>query len=105
MLPSRCPRYDDTSLRTQYVQLFVNGESLGLLTHVEDPGKRFLEAHGLDAAGTLYKAELFSFMPIDEATAQDAGKLNVLVEPEANADPEKFVRMVNAINDRSQDIR
>lgn len=50
-----------TSLRTLFVSLTLNGESLGLFTHVENPDKRFLASHGLDSSGQLYKPKDFEF--------------------------------------------
>lgn len=50
-----------TSLRTLFVGLTLNGESLGLFTHVENPDKRFLASHGLDGSGHLYKPKFFEF--------------------------------------------
>lgn len=61
-----------TSLRTQFVHLYVkdlsegNGEGkafedYGLFTHVEQPNEKFLKSHWLDPNGQLYKAEMFEF--------------------------------------------
>lgn len=50
-----------TSLRTQFVHLFINGKDYGLYTQIEEPNKQFLISHGLDAEGWLYKAESFEF--------------------------------------------
>lgn len=61
-----------TSLRTQFVHLFVkdlsegNGtgkvfEDYGLFTHIEQPNEKFLKSHWLDPNGQLYKAVMFEF--------------------------------------------
>jgi uncharacterized membrane protein len=61
-----------TSLRTQFVHLYVKDlsegketgkafEDYGLFTHVEQPNEKFLKNHWLDPNGQLYKAVLFEF--------------------------------------------
>ncbi len=93
-----------TSLRTQFVHMFVNEEDYGLYTWVEEPDKRFLTSHGLDPDGQLYKAAAFHFDPIEAEVASDPDLLKLRVEPKANRDAAKFVRMVDAVNDWSLDI-
>ncbi len=61
-----------TSLRTQFVRLFVKDETTdppkttfvdyGLFTQVEQPNKKFLRSHLLDPNGHLYKATFFEFL-------------------------------------------
>ena len=50
-----------TSLRSQFVHLFINGEDFGLFTQVEQYDQSFLENHGLDPNGHLYKAAFFEW--------------------------------------------
>lgn len=95
---------DFTGLRTQFVHMFVNGEDYGLYTWIEEPDKRFLRSHGLDADGQLYKPVGFDFQPIDPTTASDPVAFALIVESKATDDHEKFLRMVAAVNDESQDI-
>ncbi len=93
-----------TSLRTQLVDMTVNGESFGMYTWIEEPDKRFLASHGLDPDGQLYKASAFHFESIAPEIAADPVLLKFFVEPKANRDPAKFMRMVDAVNDPSLDI-
>ncbi|HVV87281.1 MAG TPA: CotH kinase family protein [Kofleriaceae bacterium] len=90
---------DLTSLRTQFVHLTVNDEDYGLYTWIEEPDHRFLESHGLDPDGSLYKAVLFNFQAIDPAIASDPDDWRMIVEAKANPDDAKFLRMVAAVND------
>lgn len=95
---------DLTSLRTQFVQLDVNGVDYGLYTWIEEADRRFLEHHGLDPMGSLYKAVGFHFQRISPAIAADPEQMKLVVEAKANPDDGKFLRMVDALNDRTRDI-
>ncbi len=93
-----------TSLRTHFVHLRINGEDRGLFTWVEEPDKHFLEHHGLDPDGTLYKAETFTFWPLTADVENDPVKLNLLIEAKANPDPDKLLRMLHAVNAPNRNI-
>ena len=93
-----------TSLRTQFVELHVNGEPYGLYTWIEEPDKRFLASHGLDPDGALYKSFGYRFQRISAATAADPTAFAMIVEKKANPDDAKFLRMNDAVNDRTRDI-
>jgi spore coat protein H len=93
-----------TSFRTHFVQMFVNGEDYGLYTWIEEGDKRFLQSHGLDPLGQLYKAVEFYFQPIEPTVAADPVALALITEGKANADDAKLVRMLDAVNDETQDI-
>ena len=56
------------SLRTQFVHLYINREDMGLFEVIENPGKRFLAAHGL-APGELLKANNFAFYGITKTSS------------------------------------
>lgn len=82
------------SLRTQFVHLYVRdlteGESdefvdYGLYTQVEQPNKRFLESHGLDKNGHLYKINLFEFYRYED---------EIMLKSDANYDKEAFERRI-----------
>ena len=92
------------SLRTQFVQVLINGEDYGLFTHIEEPDGDFLAAHGLDPEGTVYKGQRWELWPIDDATAADDAAMDELVDSKNNPDPVKLARMSRAINDWSRDI-
>lgn len=95
---------DLTSLRTQFVHMFVNGEDFGLYTWIEEADKRFLASHGLDPDGQLYKAAAFHFQELDGVTSADPELMRAHIEPKANADPDKLLRMIAAVNDDTRDI-
>jgi len=106
-----------TSLRTQFVQLYVkdlsNGEAdaayvdYGLFTHVEQPNKKFLKAHLLDPNGYLYKAKFFEFFrypdqikSIDDKT-YDVVKFEEFLEINGREEHDKLIEMLDAVNDFS----
>lgn len=91
-----------SSLRTQFVNLFINGEDQGLFTQVEEYGRRMLRHHGLDERGTLLKANLFIF---DAASADEheAGMLEGL-EIEAGSDMGGLITALDALHDSSRSI-
>jgi spore coat protein H len=93
-----------TSLRTGLVHLSINAVDRGLYEWVEEPDQNFLAAHGLDPSGALYKAKLFSFLPIDGATAADPAKVAAIVSTKGTPDLAKLRRMVAAVNDTTQPI-
>jgi spore coat protein H len=92
------------SMRTRFVHLYINGESRGLYTYIEEPDKRYLGVRGFDPKGALYKAERFNFGPMDAQTAQDPQLFEKVVERHGEPAADKFKRMVDAVNDRSSDI-
>jgi len=93
-----------TSLQTQFVHLLVNGQDYGLFTQIEAPEERFLAAHKLDPAGTLYKAGIFTWRVIDDATANDPVALAKIVEAKANPDLPRLNRMLRDVLDTSNNI-
>ncbi len=105
---------DLTSLRTQYVQLFVKDETaepaqtefhdFGLFTQVELPNGRYLRNHDLSRNGNLYKANLFEMFrhedvikPANDPTF-DQVAFNALLEPKTSADHTKLMEMLDAVN-------
>lgn len=91
-----------TSLRTQFVNLYINGEDYGLFTQVEEYGSRMLRNHGLDERGTLMKANLFTFAaPTDEERA--VGALSGL-ELESGSDMAGLITALDALNDGANAI-
>ncbi|GIP16206.1 hypothetical protein J40TS1_18480 [Paenibacillus montaniterrae] len=108
---------DMTSLRTQFVQLYVkdlsNGEKdapyvdYGLYTHVEQPNKKFLKAHLLDPNGYLYKVKFFEFFrypdqikSTDDPT-YDVARFEEILEIKGREEHEKLIEMLEAVNDYS----
>lgn len=111
---------DFTSVNTNFVHVYIRDCSkeepdedyvdYGLFTQVEEPDKSFLEKHGLDPNGMLYKAENFEFfrypdqlksqLDPDYNEAQFETRLGIL----NGDDHRKFIAMLDAINDINRDI-
>lgn len=94
------------SLRTQFVQLFINGEDKGLFTQIEQPNQYSLLAHGLDQQGHLYKAELFWFQPISKEVAANQAEFEKIIEIKAEGDGThtKLLNMLSDVNNEALDI-
>ncbi len=95
---------DLTSLRTQFAHVTLNGRDLGLFTAVEEMDRRFLESHGLDPAGTLYKAKSFSFQQISPDVVRDPATLQSFIEAKANPNPDKLTAMLADVHNFRLDI-
>lgn len=107
---------DITSLRTQFVRLHIDqldGDGFvdyGLFTHVERPDERFLEAHGLDPQGNLYKAEFFEFhryadhLKTEDDPTYDEDAFEEILEIKAGDDHTVLLEMLDALNDGGQDF-
>ncbi|MGG4440723.1 CotH kinase family protein [Brevibacillus fortis] len=103
-----------TSLRTQFVNLRVKdltGKNpdkdfvdYGLFTQVEQPNKTFLQSHGLDRNGNLYKAISFEFHRYEDiiklATDPDYDKkaFETLLEIKGSEDHEKLISMLDDLH-------
>ncbi|GGF92552.1 exopolysaccharide Pel transporter PelG [Paenibacillus abyssi] len=109
---------DMTSLRTQFVHLYVRDlseggndaapfEDYGLYTHVEQPNKMFLRTHWLDPNGQMYKAAQFEFLRYpDELKLQsdpdyDKAAFETVLEIDGREDHEKLLRMLDDVNDET----
>lgn len=105
------------SLRTQFVHVYIKDETAGetvfsdygLYTQAEVPGTRYLDNHGLDSEGYLYKAISFNFEPNDairEVTdpAFDQAAFDAVLSCKGREDHSKLIGMLEAVNDTSQDI-
>lgn len=106
---------DLTSLRTQFVQVFVKDETkeapdtafvdYGLYTQVELPNGRYLRNHSLSTNGNLYKSnmcELYRYEDvIRPATDPDysLSKFSEVLEPKTGEDHTKLIAMLDAVND------
>jgi len=99
------------SFRTQFVNLWIDDGTgptdYGLYTHVERPNNRYLENHGLDPDGNLYKAERFTFdaSNLQEiAVDSDGAPLNkdnfeAALSIEEGKDHRPLVEMMTALHD------
>lgn len=106
-----------SSIRTQFVRLFIKDETsgkttfkdYGLYTQAEVPGKKYLGNHGLDKDGYLYKAIGFNFEPSEGLKNFtdpdfDQEKFDAILSCKGRQDNEKLIKLVEMINDRSVDI-
>ena len=93
-----------SSLRTSFVHLVINGESRGLFTQIEQPNRLFLASHGLDPEGWLYKANNFTFYPLENTTWADPVALDEVLEPKGQSDHGPMQAMIAAVNDETTDI-
>ncbi len=104
------------SARTQFVHLYVRDltksadaafEDYGLYTQVEQINKAYLESHGLDKDGHLYKINLFEFYPYEDVIMlsgdadYDKVAFEERIEIKGDANHEKLIRMLEELNDTS----
>ncbi len=106
-----------TSLRTQYVRLFVKDETTdppkitfvdyGLYTQVEQPNKKFLRNHLLDPNGHLYKATFFEFFRYPDQIRMaddplyDEKAFSRILEIKGNLDHAKLIQMLDDVNNEA----
>jgi uncharacterized membrane protein len=109
-----------TSLRTQFVRLYVKDESeggdnnqyqdYGLYTQVEQPNERFLKSHWLDPYGQLYKVAFFEFFRYpDQIKSQsdptyDKEKFETILEIKGREDHDKLIAMLEDVNNMALPI-
>ena len=111
------PVEDISSLRTQFVRLYIKDETAGettftdygLFTQAEVPTKKYLANHGLDSEGYLYKAVSFNFEMSDglknfDDPAFDQVAFDRILSCKGRQDNQKLIDLVNLIADRSVDI-
>ena len=102
--------------RTQFVHLYVKDETAGgsgqfedygLYTQVEQMNKNYLENHGLDDRGHLYKINFFEWYPYKDALklktdeGYDLSAFEQYLEVKGNDDHEKLLHMLEELNDYS----
>jgi spore coat protein H len=106
---------DLTSLRTQFVQVFMKDETkavpdaefvdYGLYTQVELPNGRYLRNHSLSRNGNLYKSnmcELFRYedkIRLATDPKYDLNEFSEVLEPKTSEDHTKLIAMLDAVND------
>lgn len=111
------PVEDISSLRTQFVRLYIKDETAGettftdygLFTQAEVPTKKYLANHGLDSEGYLYKAISFNFEMSDglknfDDPDFDQAAFDKILSCKGRQDNQKLINLVNLIADRSVDI-
>ncbi len=111
---------DITSVSTQFVHLYVKDFSegdysapyvdYGLFTHVENIDTRYLENHGLDQNGHLYKCENFEFKRYEDIIRNidddeyDENDFEDILEIKGVNDHQKLIEMLDAVNDEHTHI-
>ncbi len=105
-----------TSMQTQFVHLYVKDitekdggkfKDYGLYTQVEQPNKSFLERHGFDKNGQLYKLSHFEFyryedgIKLKNSSDYDEKKFEEYLEIKGSDDHSKLIRLLDDINDYS----
>ncbi|MEZ7173190.1 exopolysaccharide Pel transporter PelG [Sporosarcina sp. OR05] len=109
-----------TSLRTQFIHLYVKDlsrgeadaayEDYGLFTHVEQPNKKFLKAHMLDPNGYLYKVQFFEFDRYAEFIKEetdpdfDLEQFETILEVKGRKEHGKLIKMLEDVNNLSMPI-
>lgn len=110
---------DMTSLRTQFVHLYVRDttvdnkktyEDYGLYTQVEQPNKKFLRSHLLDPNGYFYKVTFFEFarykdqIRLKSDPKYDKEKFESILEIKGKEDHEKLIDMLDDVNNYKMPI-
>lgn len=93
-----------TSLKTQFMDLKIDGTDYGLFTHVEKVGKEFLLNRGWNKDDNLYKAQNFAFRMVSALSLDSSGKplypdaFDAVIEIERGKDHSKLIAMLNAVD-------
>lgn len=111
---------DLTSLRTQFVHVFIKDETAiapagefvdyGLFTQVELPNGRYLRNHGLSRDGNLYKANMCEMFRYEDQIhlysdpEYNLATFSEVLEPKTTEDHTKLIAMLEAVNDYTQPI-
>ncbi|MBM7570001.1 CotH kinase family protein [Aquibacillus albus] len=109
---------DFISMRTQFVEIHVKDltagassfESYGLYTHVEQANERYLNAHGLNPYGNLYKASRFEFFRYEDTIkVKDDPTYNEeaferILEIKGSDDHSGLIEMLQAVNDTKRNM-
>lgn len=104
------------AMQTQFVHLYVKDETAGanaefvdygLYTQVEQPNKSYLQRHGLDKNGYLYKINFFEFYRYEDTIMlkSDAGydetAFEERIEIKGDDDHSKLIAMLEDLNNYS----
>lgn len=101
------------SARTQFVHLYVKDETeggsggfedYGLYTQVEQINKTYLQTHGLDDRGFLYKINFFEWLPYEELRLKtdpeyDLGEFEGYLETKGDDDHTRLLELIREVND------
>ena len=99
-----------TSLRTDFVSMFIDNVDYGLFTHVENVGKEYLTRRGWNKDSGVYKANEFDFFMNEAYALNDQGKpvnpsaFETFLEIKRGKNHSKFLEMLVAVNNESNDF-
>ena len=99
-----------TSLRTEFVHLFLDKEDKGLYTRVESYDKEYLLHRGYNKDDNLYKAQHFLFYKHpslvlnNEGVPVDKVAFEKIIEPQRGKEQTKLLEMLRAIENENRDI-
>ncbi len=93
-----------TSLKTQFIHLFINDIDYGLFTHVEAPREEYLVNRGWNKDDNLYNAENFQFNLSEALKTDEQGQVldeeafSTVLEIKNGEEHSLVYKMVSAIN-------
>lgn len=99
-----------TSLRTDFMSMFIDDVDYGLFTHVENVGEEYLIRRGWDKNSGLYKAKEFDFFMTDAFALNQQGQpvdpksFDSILKIKRGKDHGKLLEMLAAINDGSNNF-
>ncbi|WP_138753875.1 exopolysaccharide Pel transporter PelG [Paenibacillus sinopodophylli] len=108
-----------TSLRTQFVHLYVKDlsegkntgyEDYGLYSHIEQPNEMFLKSHWLDPYGQLYKVTFFEFQRYANLIKSqsdpdyDKAAFETILEIKGREEHDKLIEMLDDLNNMNKPI-
>ena len=98
------------SLRTDFVNMFLDGMDYGLFTHIENVGKEYLKRRGWDKDSNAYKVGDFNFKMRDAYKLTAEGKpldpewFNLNLEIKRGKDHRKVVEMIEVVNNQDNNF-
>ncbi len=98
------------SLRTQFVNLFIDNTDYGFYTHVEYVGKEYLTRRNWDEDSGIYKAEYFDFTLHDALLLNELGAplneaaFETVLETKRGDDHRALLKMLNAVNNANNNF-
>ncbi len=98
------------SLKTQFINLYINDIDYGLFTHVENVGSEYLANRGWSDEDYLYKAQDFAFFEYPQLKLDSSGEpadkdaFESVIEPESGKNHINLIDMITDINDDSKDF-
>jgi len=98
------------SLRTNFINIFIDNVDYGLFTHVENVGKEYLTRRGWDKDSGVYKANDVDFFMSGDYALDGAGKpidpigFESKLEIKRGKDHRKLLEMFIAVNNENNNF-